>query len=144
MGHRPAHHYTADVVVLTAGQDRRVLLIRRAADHDTLPERWALPGGHVDPGETARAAAVRELAEETGLHVDGGRVWRLVGVYDEPGRDPRGPYVTAAYTTVVPAAVPVAGGDDADQAAWVPVERALAEPLAFDHSLILRDALNTP
>ena len=32
------------------------------------PEVWALPKGHIDPGETGEAAALREVAEETGAH----------------------------------------------------------------------------
>lgn len=31
---------------------------------------WSLPGGHIEPGETAQAAALRELAEETGIEAD--------------------------------------------------------------------------
>lgn len=42
--------------------DRRVLLV-----FDRWRRQWEIPGGTLDPGETARAAAVRELAEETGI-----------------------------------------------------------------------------
>jgi ADP-ribose pyrophosphatase YjhB (NUDIX family) len=51
-----------------------VLLIERAKG--ALKGRWSLPGGHIEPGETARAAAVREVHEETGVEAD------MVGLVD--------------------------------------------------------------
>ncbi|MBP0015441.1 MAG: NUDIX hydrolase [Roseofilum sp. SBFL] len=62
--------------------DGRVVLVQRKDD-----ESWGLPGGLVDWGETIQQAAVREVAEETGLTVVSIR--RLVGVYSAPDRDPR-------------------------------------------------------
>ncbi|MBW0116577.1 NUDIX domain-containing protein [Pseudonocardia sp. KRD-169] len=55
----------------------RVLLVRRADTGD-----WELPGGRVDPGESAVAALVREVAEESGLVVD---VRGVAGLYSDPG-----------------------------------------------------------
>lgn len=57
---------------------QRVLLIRRSDNG-----RWCLPGGVMDPGESATEACAREVLEETGLAV---RVGRLVGVYSTPHR----------------------------------------------------------
>src|SRR5437762_9192421 len=49
-------------------RDGSVLLIERAKG--ALKGRWSLPGGHIEPGETARAAAVREICEESGIEAD--------------------------------------------------------------------------
>lgn len=126
--------YTADVVALTPSGD--VLLIERGwPPHEGA---WALPGGHVDPGETSRAAAARELAEETGVHVTADAL-RPIGVWDAPDRDPRGRYVTVAYVAAVLADTPITPGDDARTARWWPLDD-LPEPLAFDHADILRAA----
>jgi 8-oxo-dGTP pyrophosphatase MutT (NUDIX family) len=44
-----------------------LILTRRAADLRNHPGQWALPGGRIDPGESAEEAALRELAEEVAL-----------------------------------------------------------------------------
>lgn len=50
------------------------LLTRRAADLRAHAGQWALPGGRCDDGESATEAALRELAEETGLMLDADQV----------------------------------------------------------------------
>lgn len=132
-------HLTADVVALGRDTDGRVhvLLIRRR--WAPFEGCWALPGGHVDQSETDENAAHRELAEETGIRVG---MLKYVGAYREPGRDPRGRYVTFAYATVLMAHLPPAtAADDAVEARWVPVSALSSLPLAFDHRRIIDDAL---
>lgn len=118
-----------DVVIPSADG---IVLVRRGSD--PFEGRWALPGGFVEPGETVEEAAVRETAEETGLAVE---VSRLVGVYSDPGRDPRGHNVSVAFL------VRVLGGDLA--AASDAAEASVLDPdfveLAFDHAKIVADAL---
>ncbi|MDV9188205.1 NUDIX hydrolase [Streptomyces sp. SR27] len=142
MANLPENHtlirYTADVVAVT--DDGRVLLIQRG--WDPYAGHWALPGGHVDDGETSRAAAVRELEEETGVRVTEDEL-RLIGVWAQPGRDPRGRYVTVAYLAVVPAGTRATAGDDARDARWWPLT-GLPERLAFDHADILAAARRSP
>ncbi len=130
--------YTADVVAVRA-DDGAVLLIERG--WDPFEGDLALPGGHVDPGETSRAAAVRELLEETGVQVTEDDL-TLVGIYDAPRRDPRGRYISAAYAVTVPAGTTAQAGDDAAAVQWVPLADAAGmgpagDVLAFDHGAIV-------
>ena len=67
---------TPSVFVAARNDGGRLLLVRRC-DSGT----WELPGGRVDVGESAPAAAVRETAEESGLHV---RITGLVGLFTDP------------------------------------------------------------
>ncbi len=126
---------TVDVVVLAGAETSlRVLLIQRG--NPPFRGSWALPGGFVEEGEQVVEAAPRELAEETGLRVGD---LRLLGVYDTPGRDPRGWTVSVVYLARVPGEAAVVGADDASDARWFGADD-LPE-LAFDHALVLADAL---
>lgn len=58
------------------------LLLQERDEHPVIdPERWGMPGGHVDDGEGFEAAAYRELAEETGVELAPG-VLQLFAVHD--------------------------------------------------------------
>ncbi|MFD5452254.1 NUDIX domain-containing protein [Streptomyces sp. NPDC127100] len=123
---------TADVVCVRGDE---VLLIRRG--WPPYKGKLALPGGYVDDGETPRAAAARELLEETGVRVTETDLVE-VGVFDRPGRDPRGNYVSTAYLVNVPEETTAQAGDDAEAVRWVPL--ATTDDLAFDHDQILHEA----
>lgn len=142
--HYPAPYLTADVVLLSGGTD--VLLIRRKG-HPYLG-CWALPGGFVNPDESAAEGALRELREET--NVTGYTVDDIfeIGLFSKPGRDPRGWIVSDAFLVPVDReTIDFCAGDDAADAAWIPVERTadgirLPEgvTLAFDHADVLKKA----
>ena len=105
------------VVVAGVGAQRHLLLIQRG-DIGV----WALPGGMVDPGETAPAAVVRELEEETGLDLtDQTPDAILTRSYVADWRNTDHAWVasTAALYTL-PDVIPAQGADDALQAKWVP------------------------
>jgi len=121
---------TTDCVVFD--DEVRVLLVRRA--HPPFKGFYALPGGFVEVGETVEEACRRELIEETGVKV--GRL-RLIGVYSDPKRDPRGHSCSVAFMAKV-ARARAKAGDDAEAAQWVPKWSRLK--LAFDHAKILSAA----
>jgi 8-oxo-dGTP diphosphatase len=129
MDHRQPR-LTVDCVVFDP--QGRLLLIRRK--NPPFQGQYALPGGFVDYGETTEQAAARELLEETGLNAE---QLSLVGVYSDPGRDPRGHTVTIAYLVRVSDFVPRAG-DDAAEAAFVADWDH--QDMAFDHNKIVSDA----
>lgn len=132
---------TVDVAVFTCDAERlKVVLIERA--NDPYKGTWALPGGFVEPDEDLATAAARELHEETGVEAGQAKLTQF-GAYGDPDRDPRMRVVTVAYWTTAPEGTSPVGGSDAASADLIDVERALADPenLAFDHHLILGDAV---
>src|SRR5215470_9090712 len=130
-----------DLVILTirAGQ-LNVLLIERG--REPFRDQLALPGGFVRADEDLDGAAVRELKEET--NIEGGDLHlEQVRTYGAPDRDPRGRVATVAYLAIAPDLPVPRAGTDAATAQWRPVggTNHLAFHLAFDHDIILRDAV---
>ncbi len=102
-------------VVCLRGDD--VLLIRRGA-----PPRageWSLPGGHIEWGERAADAALRELREETGCE---GEIVGLIDVVDALMEDRH--YVLIDYAVRWTAGEPRAGDDAIDARFFAPAEIA--------------------
>lgn len=122
---------TVDVVLPMEGGG--VVLIKRK--NEPFVGRWALPGGFVDVGETVEDAAVREMREETGLDVE---LVRLVGVYSEPTRDPRGHNVSVVFLARLVGGR-LAADTDADEVEVLDPESV---ELAFDHARVVSDALD--
>ncbi len=67
----PRRQRVAAYALLTRDDE---VLLTRMSERTRIPGRWTLPGGGIDHGEDPREALVREVYEETGLHVSAGRV----------------------------------------------------------------------
>lgn len=93
-----------------------VLLVRRANPPDA--GRWGFPGGKIEPGETIRQAAVRELYEETGLRATAGRIFTAVDVFDRDRRGGLRRHFVLIAVLCRDAAGMLAPGGDAREARW--------------------------
>jgi ADP-ribose pyrophosphatase YjhB (NUDIX family) len=99
-------------VVIFIVQEDKILLVKRAVDPGK--GRWAFPAGFVDAGEDPKAAARREILEETGLEIE---ITRLIDVFPRSADDGGTADIIIAY------AARITGGalhpdDDAEAVAW--------------------------
>ncbi|TCP31217.1 ADP-ribose pyrophosphatase YjhB (NUDIX family) [Scopulibacillus darangshiensis] len=154
--YRTPDGYTSDIAVFTITSEKtgvykppemtlKLMLIKRsvkdAEDNPNIEaEKWALPGGFVETSETAFEAARRELEEETSVkdvHL------KHFGVYDRPGRDPRGWIISNAHYAIVPEHDLTArkANDDAAEVKLFSLDELKTIALAFDHDTIIIDAI---
>ena len=95
-----------------------VLLVKRG-EHP-FADSWALPGGFLQPAETIEACALREVIEETNVTPVS---LMPVGVFSDPGRDPRGWIISFAYASIISEeSVRQTGGKDASDAQWFDIQ----------------------
>ena len=106
-------------VVVDAG---RLLLVRRG--RGPAVGMWSVPGGRVERGETVAEAVVRELAEETGVE---GVCEGLLGWVERMGAGHH--FVILDFWVRALAGAEPTPGDDATEAAWVPLEEVARLPL---------------
>ena len=113
-------HKTVSILVV---RDGKILLVRRTGE--TWHGMWAVPGGHVDEGETVREAAVREASEELeGVVVTDGP--DPVFVHDVPPGDRKHPkaHRHRCYNFMGSAKREVRLLSEADDLVWVTPEKA--------------------
>ena len=109
--------------VLIRDDEGRVLLVRRGPEA-SRPGLWSVPAGFVDYGEDVRAAAARELEEETGLVAEIGDVVHVASNFHDPGKLTVGVWFHGVVT-----GGELVAGDDADEVGWFHPDSL--PPLAF-------------
>ena len=124
--HKPTHRVGAFAII--RDDQGRVLISRR-----TDSGWFNLPGGGVEPHESASEGLVREVREETSLEVEAGR---LVGIYSKPQK----------HEIVLTFEARVTGGslqpsDEADQHEWVAPEELAQWQILPKHLERIQDAL---
>jgi ADP-ribose pyrophosphatase YjhB (NUDIX family) len=130
---------TADVALFTmADWQLRVLVVKR--EHAPASETWALPGGILRPDldKSLNDTARRALRSKTG--VDAPYLEQVITV-SGPERDPRGWSISTLYYALLPGErVPAVAGMSVKEIKWGDPE-ALQQRLAFDHGVLLQNAL---
>ncbi len=114
----------------TANGSVKVLLVHRPRYDD-----WSLPKGKLDPGESARDAALREVEEETGLRCKARRELSEVRYRDRKDRTKR-----VRYWVMEPLGGRFEPNDEVDEVRWVAVDDA-ADWLTYGHDAEVVDEL---
>ena len=114
-----------------------ILLIQQK--FGTQESYWALPGGLVKNDESLQEAVKRELKEETNVIVS--YFEQLFTFGDDVNRDPRNRVISVAYFALVdPSKLQIKADSDAENVQWYNINEI--PPLAFDHKIILKKAIN--
>lgn len=125
---------TVDAIVQKNSQ---ILLIERKKE--PFKGYLVLPGGFVNEGERVEDAAKREVKEETSLDIV---LLEILGVYSEPGRDPRGHVMSTVFIgeiSKVSYKVDAIAQDDAAAIEWLNIEELVNTRFGFDHRRIIID-----
>ena len=126
---------TTDCVIFGFdGIKLHVLLIERGVE--PYKGKWAFPGGFIKMDESADEGVRRELKEETGFEAN---FLEQFHTYSDPQRDPRERVITIVYYALCKMKE-VKGSDDAAKAKRFGFDEI--PPLAFDHDMILRNAIS--
>jgi 8-oxo-dGTP diphosphatase len=125
---------TVDAIIQKNSQ---ILLIERKKE--PFKGYLVLPGGFVNEGERVEDAAKREVKEETSLDIV---LLEILGVYSEPGRDPRGHVMSTVFIgeiSKVSYKVDAIAQDDAAAIEWLNLEEVVNTRFGFDHRRIIID-----
>lgn len=129
----------ADIAAFTLRDGQlyvRMIDVNRPPYYTHVP---GLPGGLLNPDETAEEAATRHLKEKAGIDTSKIHLEQLY-TFSEVKRDKRGRVVAVAYLALVPwESLSTTERTDSQTIRWVPVHQA--KKLAYDHDLILQAAL---
>jgi 8-oxo-dGTP diphosphatase len=134
----PRPSATVDMIVIKQVESSYyILLIERK--NEPFKNQWALPGGFIDINEEIETAAYRELEEETAIR---DVLLSQFKTYGKLGRDPRGRTISIVYSGILKNLTQeIKAGDDAKNLNWFSLKDL--PPLAFDHSRIVKDYMNT-
>jgi 8-oxo-dGTP diphosphatase len=124
---------TVGAIILSKDKDgEKILLTRRGIE--PYRDHWCLPGGHIDRYETARAAMIREVREETGLDFDA----RFYRYFDEIIPELEIHAVVLVFTGTATGSL-ARQESEVLETGWFSADEIHSLPLAFQHHRILEE-----
>jgi 8-oxo-dGTP diphosphatase len=127
---------TVDAVVFSyINKELNVLLIKRA--FEPFLDAWALPGGFMNPDESAEVSVLRKLKEETNVNLN---YLEQLYTFTNVNRDPRDRIVSIAHYGLISPNYEFTPNIHAKDVVWVPLRKIKELQLAFDHYDIIRYA----
>jgi 8-oxo-dGTP diphosphatase len=132
MQYKPVKATVMGIITKPGSRGIEILLTRRSIE--PFKDRWCIPGGHIEAGEKARDAAVREIKEETGLDWDA----QFFTYSDEifPDIDF---YAVAGVFTAEGKGELKPQESEVKECRWFSLDEALKLDLAFNHNRVLKD-----
>jgi 8-oxo-dGTP diphosphatase len=143
----PMAALTVDLVVFDPSMTR-VLLIQRGPDTEPkiYANKWAVPGGFMEPNENATEAAIREFNEEVSpeVHIDPATLYHVYTA-SGVGRDVRQRTVSVVFTTILPLDVKGNPVDikEISKWKWHALDTVWGTELSFDHKHLIARAYAT-
>jgi len=124
-------------------KDGRLLLFKRSAKAKRFPGYWIGPGGHIDEGEDAMLAALREVEEETGVRIETSDI-KLKAVVIHHHLDREEVWVSSMFLATIPEQQAIKKNEREGKAKWWPLEevkklKSVFPPSAYYFEHVLGD-----
>lgn len=129
-GHRAKlRHVVVDTIAVKGG---KMLMVKRSTNLHYEPGKWTLPGGYMDRGEVAVAAAQREMMEESGWEIDDVTLFRI---NDNPKREGEDNQNIALIFIGKPVKQISDSDHEIDEVRWFNLDKLPpTDQIAFDHA----------
>jgi len=114
----------------------KILLVKRSP-HKPYGVTWNFPGGKVDEGETPRAAAIREVFEETGISLQANSLEEVGKFYIQAPKSQNNYMFYMFEARLLACPVVNLNLEEHTETAWVTVEEALKLPLIYGGAKVL-------
>jgi 8-oxo-dGTP diphosphatase len=127
---------TVGAIIVKKSDPKKILLTRRAIE--PFKDKWCLPGGHIDPMETAQEGIAREVLEETNIRINP----TFFKYFDEiiPEIDHHNVVlVFIGIDETDPDADESFSNDEVSETKWFDIKHATQLDLAFTHAKVLHE-----